>query len=135
MNRAIAITLTVVAAPAAVFLAVGGGDAPDGDGSSAHLVIPNLSSRAHTGREHFAAACGSCHGAYGEGSDVGPVLIHALYGEEVFRDAQIMNAVRHGASARNWPFGDMPAMKNVSDDQLALMIGFLREVQTANGVE
>ena len=134
MIRTMSLVLAGIAAPAGVYIALdGGADAPMS--SSAHMVIPNLSSQAFSGREHFAANCGSCHGAYGEGSDNGPVLIHMIYGETLFRDEEIVASVREGAPARNWPFGDMPAVPGVTDEQLTLMIGFLREVQAANGIE
>ncbi|MEM1298844.1 MAG: cytochrome c [Pseudomonadota bacterium] len=134
MIRAVSLTLDMIAAPAVIFVGLSGDDAPS-DGGSGRLVIPNLSISAHEGREHFAASCGACHGAYGEGSDSGPVLIHTLYGRTLYRDAEIVSAVRNGARARNWPFGDMPAIGGVSDDRLDLIIGFLREVQAANNIE
>lgn len=134
MIKPMAIVIAVIVAPAALFVAFGGLDGPSDRGSAA-LIIPNLSFKAHEGREHFAAACGACHGAYGEGSDNGPVLIHALYGRTLFLDEQIVAAVREGAEARNWPFGDMPAVEGVSDQNLDMMIGFLREVQAANDIQ
>lgn len=120
--------------PAVVYLVVGGGEITHG-GADGEFLIPSLSTRAQDGREHFAAHCGACHGAYGEGSDIGPMLVHALYGSSVFPDEEILRSVREGAVARNWPFGDMPPIEGTTDDQMILVIDFIREVQAGNGIE
>ncbi len=130
MIRFALVAAGLFAAPAVVFLSMGFNEPATGE---AQFVIPNLSSRAYDGREHFAAFCGNCHGTYGEGTDDGPVLVHAVYAPTEFPDTAIAHAVRSGATARLWPFGDMPAIDGVKEEQLAQMIDFLREVQAANG--
>lgn len=134
MMRSLIAIVGILATPAVIYVALGPSeDVPKV--AKGTLVIPNLSSRAQDGREHFAAACGTCHGAYGEGSDRGPILIHQLYAPSVFPDVSIESSVHNGAVARNWPFGDMPVIEGVGDSQLDLIIGFLREVQKANGID
>jgi mono/diheme cytochrome c family protein len=42
--------------------------------------------------------------------------------------------VRHGVRQHHWPFGDMPAQPQVTDEQLAQIIRYVRELQAANGI-
>lgn len=133
MIRSVVAVIGVLASPAVIYVVFGAGDVTTGpDG---RFLIPNLSSQAQDGREHFAAACGACHGAYGEGSDSGPMLVHALYARAVFPDSEIVRAAHEGAVARNWPFGNMPAIEGMRSEKLLLIVDFLREVQAANGIE
>lgn len=123
----------VIAAPVALYVTMGDVGTTSESGNSG-FVIPNLSHQAYNGKEYFAAACGGCHGVYGEGTDKGPVLIHALYAPSDMSDEAIRSAIQHGAPSRNWPFGDMPAIDNLSNAKIEMIIGFLREVQVANNI-
>jgi YHS domain-containing protein len=44
------------------------------------------------------------------------------------------SAVRRGVPRHHWPFGDMPAQPQVTDDQLAQIVRYVRELQQANGI-
>ena len=125
----------ILAAPTTLYVALGGGESSTTNSGEAGFVIPDFSAQAYDGKEFFAAACGSCHGVYGEGTDTGPTLIHTLYGPLDFPDDLIVAAAKNGASARNWPFGDMPPVDRLTPAQLELAIGFLREVQAANNID
>ena len=123
------------AAPVAIYLTVTAESEPEHGLEQGQFVIPHFSTTAYEGREHFAAHCGKCHGAYGEGTDLGPMLVHSLYAPKSFPDDRIVAAATEGATARHWPFGDMPAIETVSELQLAQITSFLREVQEANGIK
>ena len=127
--------LGILAAPATLYVALGGGDNSVSSSGEASFVIPDFSAQAYDGKEYFASACGRCHGVYGEGTDHGPTLVHVIYDTRNFSDEQIREAVRHGAMARNWPFGDMPPVKGLTTGQLDMAIWFLREVQAANKID
>ena len=43
-------------------------------------------------------------------------------------------AARNGVRAHHWPFGNMAAVPEVTDAELAGIIRFVREVQVANGI-
>ena len=123
----------IVAAPAALYFALGEGRQGNESASSA-FAVPDFSARAFEGREFFAEACGICHGSYGEGTDRGPPLVHMVYAPDELSDSAFRRAVHDGAVARHWPFGDMPAMAGQSDGKVEAMLGFIREMQKANNI-
>ncbi len=127
------IVIGVVASPAILYLLLGEPDVPSEDGFSS-FVVPDFSAQAFEGRDIFAKSCGVCHGPYAEGTDKGPVLIHPIYAPETFADEDIARAIREGAKARHWPFGDMPAIGGISPDRELAIIAFLRAVQKANDI-
>ncbi|NJO35044.1 MAG: cytochrome c [Rhodospirillales bacterium] len=43
-------------------------------------------------------------------------------------------AVKTGVRQHHWRFGDMPPQPRVTEEQVAAIVGFVREVQTANGI-
>lgn len=123
----------VIAAPIALYVALGEVEKETRTGAGG-LVIPEISVRGYDGKELFAGSCGACHGIYGEGSETGPTLIHVLYAPGEMSDDAIRTAIRDGAEARNWPFGDMPAIPQLTDGQIDSILVFLREVQVANEI-
>ena len=46
-----------------------------------------------------------------------------------------ISAVAVGVRQHHWSFGNMPAVKDVSSDQVGKIIAFVRAVQRANGIE
>ncbi len=121
--------LAVAAAAIAVFLLVAPGD--PGGGA---VVIPELSDSGARGQVAFGRYCASCHGAKADGTDKGPPLIDRLYHPGHHGDASFVAAARRGATGHHWRFGDMKPVAGVSDGELADLIGFIREVQHANGI-
>ena len=107
---------------------------PAPEPASGQFVMPELSVLAQTGKTAFDTNCTECHGANALGSDKGPPLIHDIYqpghhGDQSFRLAPV-----RGVSAHHWPFGDMPPMPQVTDDDMTGIIAYIREVQRANGI-
>ena len=131
LKPALAVT-GILAAPVALYLTVGGGEENTRTAGSSGFTIPSLSTQALDGKGLFSEKCGDCHGAYGEGSDNGPALIHALYDKTIFPDQAVRRAIVEGAVARNWPFGDMPPVEGLGEQEIDGLIAFLREVQAAN---
>ena len=134
LKPALAVT-GILAAPVGLYLAVGGGDEGERSTSASGFTIPSLSTQALDGKGLFSEMCGSCHGAYGEGGDNGPPLIHALYSRAIFPDETVQKAIVEGAMARNWPFGDMPPVEGLGEDEIEGLVAFVREVQDANGID
>ncbi len=121
--------LAVAAAAVAVYFFV----APDGANSD-EVVIPALSEPGARGQAAYGRYCASCHGAKADGTDKGPPLIHPVYHPGHHGDAAFVAATRRGAKGHHWPFGDMKPVAGVSDAEVADIIGFIREVQKANGL-
>lgn len=96
--------------------------------------MPALSEIGRKGMEAFDSNCVQCHGRNGSGSDKGPPLIHRVYHPGHHGDAAFVLAAKAGVRRHHWQFGDMPAQPQVTDEQLAAIIGFVREVQLANGI-
>ena len=42
--------------------------------------------------------------------------------------------MRRGSPRHHWPYGDMEPVEGVNDGDLAAIIKFIREVQSANGI-
>ena len=125
------IGLGLLSCPAAVFVVFGisGLDAFD-EGAG----VPASSLSAQAGRIAFAEECAGCHGRLAGGTERGPDLIQPAYGRRARSDAQFRRAVREGMPARRGGYGEMPAVKGVSERRLDRMIAFLREVQRVNGI-
>jgi cytochrome c2 len=121
--------LAVAAAAVAVYLFVTP-SGPDGE----EVVIPVLSASGARGQVAFGRYCASCHGRAADGTDKGPPLIHQFYRPGHHGDASFVAATRRGAKGHHWRFGDMKPVEGVSDGDLADLIGFVREVQHANGL-
>ena len=87
----------------------------------------NLSPQARKGKKFYRANCQSCHGPTTRGSAKGPPLIiyeRSNHGDEMFRDA-----VRNGVTEHHWKYGDMPPIKNASDQDIANLISYVRALQ------
>lgn len=98
--------------------------------------IPELSELAQHGRKVINARCAECHGVDGTGgSKKGPPMLHPMYREAVYPDYHFKRVVREGKAEKNWRFGPMPAIPDISDDDLDAVVAFVREVQKATNVE
>ena len=93
-----------------------------------------LSEQAKLGEALFNATCLECHGENGAGTMQGPPLVHIIYETNHHSDKAFYLAVATGVRQHHWTFGDMPAQPQVSEDDVALIIRFIRELQVANGI-
>ena len=101
---------------------------------SQEVVVPELSPEARQGGLVFMGKCSSCHGVYAEGTKKGPPLLHGFYHPGHHTDQSFWRAIREGTRQHHWPFGDMKPVEGVSDEQIALIIRYVRELQKANGI-
>ena len=117
-------------------------EAPSGPGQppvvaasgGASLVVPALSPAAEAGQQAFEQHCAECHGTNAAGSDRGPPLVHRLYEPGHHADIAFVLAARQGVRAHHWRFGDMPPVPGVTDEELAGIVDYVREMQRANGI-
>src|SRR5262245_66496022 len=72
------------------------------------------------GRRTFEARCGRCHGADGNGSEMGPAILQRLKGRD---DAQLATLIHDGVPLRGMPPNPMP------DAELQELVRFLRTIQ------
>jgi mono/diheme cytochrome c family protein len=100
------------------------------------VVLPDsLTAEAALGRMTFAAQCAQCHGQNGAGNaGFGPPLIHKIYEPSHHGDYSFVLAVTRGVRSHHWRFGDMAPVEGMTEDRVAPIITFIREVQRANGI-
>ena len=102
--------------------------------ASRGVKMPPLSSTAAAGQRAFDAACAKCHGAFGLGTDKGPPLLNTIYNPGHYSDGAFLSAVHNAFRQHHWKFGDLPEQPAVSDEELKLIVRYVREVQQANGI-
>jgi mono/diheme cytochrome c family protein len=110
------------------------GTAAGADDSSIDIVVPELSAAGLAGEAAFGEHCAACHGTTAGGSGKGPPLVHPIYVSSHHGDMAFVLAARQGARAHHWNFGDMPPVPDVTDQELADLIVYVRELQHANGL-
>jgi alcohol dehydrogenase (cytochrome c) len=72
------------------------------------------------GRKAFEGRCARCHGADGNGGDMGPPIVMRLTTRD---DAQLRTLIHEGLPARGMPPSDIP------DAEMADLVKFLRSIQ------
>lgn len=117
------------AASTTVVLAACGGS---GDATEVAAQNPQLVSR---GEATFAASCAACHGTDLRGTAQGPSLLSEVYVPGHHADISFLVAVQRGVPAHHWGFGDMPPIEGLTEEDVAAIIGFVRETQRIEGFE
>jgi mono/diheme cytochrome c family protein len=99
------------------------------------VQVPELSDRLAKGQKVFNVNCGGCHGINGAGSTSGPPLIHDIYNPGHHGNNAFIRAMQNGVRSHHWPFGDMPAQKQMGLGDMMHVIRFIRETQDHNGIK
>ncbi len=87
------------------------------------------------GRVVYERSCASCHGIDADGTDRGPSFLNDVYEPSHHADGAFLLAVKVGVPEHHWNFGDMPPVEGVSDDEIAGIVGYIRSLQRAEGIE
>lgn len=99
------------------------------------IVVPQrLSATASKGKKSFDENCARCHGENAAGTDQGPPLVHDYYNPGHHADGAFFLAVKNGVKRHHWRFGNMPAQPQVTEEQVSLIVAYVREMQEANGI-
>jgi len=87
------------------------------------------------GRSLYAEYCSLCHGTIKKGKSAetsrGPSLISSMYKSDHHSDMHFYKAVQFGTYQHHWHFGNMPAVKDITPQQTAHIISFIRVKQSA----
>jgi len=83
----------------------------------------------------YAEECAACHGADLRGTDNGPSHLSEVYEPGHHGDAAFVLAVRRGVQPHHWSFGSMPPIEDLTDDDVAAIVAFVRDVQGREGFE
>ena len=87
------------------------------------------------GAELYGQSCASCHGADLRGTDQGPSHLSQVYAPDHHPDASFRAAVTQGSRAHHWDFGDMPPVEGLSEQEIDLIIAYVREQQEIHGLD
>ena len=99
------------------------------------LLPPSLSQSAQIGKLAFEAKCVACHGINAAGQvGVAPPLVHKVYEPSHHGDESFQRAASLGVRAHHWSFGDMPAVEGLTRGDVTMIVGYIRELQRANGI-
>ena len=94
-----------------------------------------FSNEATQGKQLFEKNCIACHGKNATGKQgVAPPLIHKIYEPSHHNDGSFQRAVANGVIAHHWPFGNMPAISGLNEQEVSAIIVYIREVQQANSI-
>lgn len=106
-----------------------------GDSASVAVTMPaSFSTVASEGKNLFDANCAACHGPSASGSNQGPPLVHDIYNPGHHADEAFYRAAKQGVRQHHWPFGNMPTQPQVSGQEVAKIVRYVRELQEANGI-
>ena len=126
--------LIVAAVGASLLVWQWSGSNRTGTGEKLIVRVPELSNLAARGKVAFESTCATCHGVNGAGTDQGPPLVHDIYNPGHHADGAFFIAATRGVRQHHWRFGNMPPQPQVSQDQLAAIVRYVRELQVANGI-
>ncbi len=112
---------------------------PAGEADGAPMVsvqVPPLEPAEIEGRQAYTENCAQCHGDNAAGRNgIAPPLVHRIYQTNHHGDAAFQLAVKNGVRAHHWRFGDMPAIEDVSSEQIDRIIAYVRALQRTNGIK
>jgi len=95
---------------------------------------PGLMPNPAAGKSLFVKNCASCHGQDLKGTDKGPPFLHRVYEPSHHADAAFQLAVKNGARAHHWRFGDMLPVQGLSPDDVAHITAYIRMQQRIAGI-
>jgi mono/diheme cytochrome c family protein len=95
---------------------------------------PPTAAELAAGQAVFDRACADCHGPAATGTDVGPPLVHRVYEPRHHSDFAFRLAIRQGVRAHHWRYGDMPPVPGLDDEEVELVIAYIRQLQRDAGI-
>lgn len=149
MNKLIPISAGAIVVAGGIALWLGAGQAPQPTTMTAEdtsavspgaalvsVTLPEqLSANASLGKRAFEAKCATCHGVNAAGQNgVAPPLVHKIYEPGHHGDGAFLSAAKNGVQSHHWTFGNMPAVKGVTDGDVKYIAIYIRELQRANGI-
>ena len=115
-------------------LLVAGCAAPADDADGAVNPVLAGTGEVAAGGELFAANCAQCHGADANGSNQGPSFLNDIYVPSHHADGAFLLAVRNGVQPHHWDFGPMPPRPGLSDQDVADIVAWVRQMQREDGL-
>jgi mono/diheme cytochrome c family protein len=97
-----------------------------GTGSRAQLIAE--------GKDLYVQTCSMCHGVDLKGTDIGPPFLTPIYAPDHHPDGAFFAAVANGVEPHHWEFGPMPAQPDVSPQDVAAIVAYVRDEQAEAGL-
>jgi hypothetical protein len=60
--------------------------------------------------------------------------MHKVYVAGHHGDGAFLIAAKNGVRQHHWPFGNMPPVEGIKDEEVAKIVVYVRELQKANGL-
>ncbi len=117
---------TAVVGPA---LVSGCGEPPRAD-----KVTTTVPDGVQVGEATFKTHCLRCHGERAGGTEQGPPLVHKIYEPSHHGDGAFYRAAANGVRAHHWNFGPMPKIPDVTTEEVAQIIRYVRWLQRQAGI-
>jgi mono/diheme cytochrome c family protein len=99
-----------------------------------HLPQPGYVADAKRGQRLFQVKCAACHGLDGRGTEKGPPLVNPIYRPGHHDDLSVHLAIKNGTRQHHWNFGNMDPVEDVTPENAADIISYVRKEQRAAGV-
>ncbi len=87
------------------------------------------------GSAAYQTFCAACHGTDLRGTTQGSSLLSIVYEPNHHADFAFTTAIKDGVKAHHWKFNDMPPTASITDDEIAAVIAFVRNVQDLEGFD
>ena len=100
-----------------------------------HLPAPGFVASADQGNILFHEHCARCHGAEGSGTPQGPALVSQTYRPGHHSDLSFHWAVKNGVTQHHWKFGNMPPQPQISPEDAANIVAYIRRQQRKKGIQ
>ena len=105
------------------------------DSNPLHLPPQGFVGDSVKGKEQYFLNCQSCHGMNGLGTNQGPPLVHKTYNSSHHADLAFHLAVKNGVRSHHWKFGDMKPIPNLSPENVAHIVRYVRVIQRKSGIQ
>ena len=100
------------------------------------VAVPELTAAEKSGEAAYNRYCAQCHAKNAAGQDgVAPPFVHPIYRPGHHADGAFYLAAMNGVRAHHWPFGDMPPIEGVTNQDIDKIVTYVRALQRANGIE
>jgi len=100
-----------------------------------HLPATDYVANSTRGAALFRSQCANCHGVNAQGSNNGPPLVSPVYRPDHHANMAFHWAVRDGVRQHHWKFGDMPAQKEITPEEAADIVAWVRLRQREAGIQ
>jgi len=104
------------------------------EGKGFPMPSPGLMPNPAAGKALYERNCASCHGLDLKGSDKGPPFLHRVYQPSHHADLAFQLAVKDGARAHHWKFGDMEPVPELTPNDVAHITAYVRAEQRKAGI-